>query len=401
MKNKEFYLKSIFIMLFFSPTLLWATSAVQTPPKSDEFYQKAVDFLQGKGVIEDWFSQSFMPLFNTFMVSEYGSMIILGQAIAGAGTLLYLSYIGWQMLAGDKQWEIMPILKPFATAFVLMNWLAFTNIIKKPCDMLRDGAVAAFQSEQDQVSALRWKRFKYVNMMIDRIYEQQGDALAKKEQQEQANQSMLEDIADTVLSAGDSLLAPVYELTARLQVQVSLALSALLETICLWVLRVAVYAIIFVSLLFATFLIITGPISIGISVIPIFATSFSTWVARFININLYGFVAFTTLRLGMILIKFGYTAEIERYSKILADDGSISNTGMFMQVMQSNQFNLGLVAVTMLVTAVGVFMTPTLCNYIISANGISSGMSGSKRAGGMVTKAVAAVATKGASLLKK
>ena len=390
-------------MLFFSPLLLLATASqtIQTPPKSDDFYQKAVEFLQGKGIIEDWFSKSFLPLFNTFMVSEYGSMIILGQAIAGAGTLLYLSYIGWQMISGDKQWEIMPILKPFSIAFVLMNWISFTNIIKAPCDLLRDGAVTAFQAEQDQVNALRWKRFKYVNMMVDRIYEQQGNALAKQEQQEQANQSVLEGMADTVLSVGDSLMAPVYELSARLQVHVSLALSSLLETICLWILRVAVYGIIFIALLFTTFLIITGPISIGISVIPIFASSFSTWVSRFINVNLYGFVAFTTLRLGMILVKFGYTAEIERYSKILSEDGNISNTGMFMQVMQSNQFNLGLVAVTMLVTSVGVFMTPTLCNYIISANGISSGISGSKRNGSMITKTVAALATKGGSLLKK
>lgn len=379
-------------MLFFSPTLLWATTPIQTPPKSDEFYQKAVEFLQGQGVIEEWFTKSFMPLFNTFMVSEYGSMIALGQAIAGCGTLLYLSLIGWQMIAGDKQWEIIPILKPFAIGLVLMNWIPFCNLVKTPCDLMRNGAVAAFQTEQAEVNAVRWKRFKYANMMIDRIYENVGDAMAKQEQQEQANKSMLEDMADTVLSAGDVLLAPVYELTARMQVQVSLALSVLLETLCLWILRVAIYGIIFISLLFTVFLMITGPISIGISVFPIFASSFSTWLARFININLYGFVAFTTLRLGMVLVKFGYTAEIERFSKILAEDGSISNTGMFIQVMQSNQFSLGMVAVTMLVTAVGIMMTPTLCNYIVAANGVSGGMSGAK-------KAVMAMATGGKSLI--
>lgn len=383
------------MMLFFSPLLFLAGTA-QTPPKSDEFYQKAVEFLQGKGVIEDWFSKGFLPLFNTFMVSEYQSMIVLGQAIAGGGTLLYLSFIGWQMASGDRQWEIMPILKPFAMGFVLMNWLSFTNLIKRPADLLRDGAVASFQAEQDQVAALRWKRFKYQNLLIDRIYEQQGEASSKTTQQEEANKSMLEDMADAVMSAGDSLLSPVYELSARLQVQVSMALSVLLETICLWILRIAIYGIIFISLLFTTFLIITGPISIGISVIPIFSTSFSTWVARFININLYGFVAFTTMRLGMVLVKFGYTAEIERYSQILNEsDGSIVNEGMFMQLLQSHMFNMGLVSVAMLVTAVGVFMTPTLCNYIISANGISGGMSSSKKNAGAIAGAARKVLTKG------
>lgn len=399
MKN-SIYRKSIYIMLFFSPIFLLASSTTLTQPKSDEFYQQAVEFMQGKGIIEDWFSKSFMPLFTTFMQSEYGSMIILGQAIAGAGALLYLSYIGWQMVSGDKQWEIMPILRPFATAFVLMNWISFTNIIKIPCDKLRDGAVASFQAEQDQVNALRWQRYKYVNVMIDRIYEEQSNAMAKMEQQENANESMLDKIGDAIVSTGDSLLAPVYELYARLQVNIALALSVLLETICLWILRIAVYGIIFMSLMFMTFMIITGPISIGISVIPMFGSSFATWVSRFININLYGFVAFTTLKLGMVLMKFGYTAEIQRYEAIIDDAGNISNTGMFMQVMQSNQFNLGIVAVTMVVTAVGVLMTPKLCDYIISAGGMSAGMSSAKRQGGAISKIATAVATKGASLLK-
>ena len=140
-------------------------------------------------------------------------------------------------------------------------------------------------------------------------------------------------MADTVLSAGDSLLAPIYELSARLQVYINLALSSLIEMICLWILRIVVYGIIFMALLFTTFLIITGPISIGISVIPMFSSSFS---------------------------------------KILADTGEITNTGMFMQVMQAGTFNFGMVIVTMLVTAYGVTQTPTLCNMIISANGVSS-----------------------------
>ena len=324
------------------------------------------------------------------MQSEYGSSIALGQAIAGIGTTLYLSFIGWQMLSGDKQWEIMPILRPFATGLVLMNWVAFTNIIKKPCDLMRDGAISAFQSEQAQVNALRWKRYKYVNIMADRIFEQQGQALAAQQQQEQANESMLDqmaDIVDGLFNVGDTLLAPVYELTARLQVQVSMALSVLLETICIWILRIIVYGIIFVALLFSTFLIITGPIPIGLSVIPNFRSLFTTWVTNFININLYGFVAFTTLRLGMLIIKFGYTAEIERYQQILADDGSVSNIGMFMQVLQSNQFNLGLVAVSMLVTAFGVLLTPKICNLIISGSGVTNAVQ-------IVGKTTTSVATK-------
>lgn len=380
--KKNLIQKSILIMLFFSPLLFFAT-AVQTPPKSDDFYKQAVEFLQGKGLVEEWFTRSFLPLFNVFMKSEYGSMIVLGQAIAGGGTLCYLSYIGWQMVSGDKQWEIMPILKPFATGLVLMNWLAFTDLIKKPTDMLRDGAIAGFETEQAQVNALRWKHYKLQNIMVDRIYEQQGEALAAQQQQEQANESMLDqmaDIVDGLFNIGDSIMAPVYELTARLQIQVSMALSTILQIICIWILRLAIYGVLFIALLFGTFLIITGPIPIGLSVVPAFRSLFVVWVTNFINVSLYGFVAFTILRLGMLMIKFGYTAEIERYSKVINEaDGSITNTGMFMQILQSNNFSLGLVVVSMLVTAFGVFLTPKICNLIISGSGVTTAVNSVSR----------------------
>ena len=153
LKTKLFN-KGILSVLFFSPLLIFASgNPIQTPPKSDEFYQTAVKFLQGEGVIEDWFTASFLPLFDTLMVSEYGSMIVLGQAIAGAGMILYLSYIGWGMASGDRKWEIMPLIRPFATGLVLLNWLAFTNIIKKPATLMREAAITGFQQEQDQVNA--------------------------------------------------------------------------------------------------------------------------------------------------------------------------------------------------------------------------------------------------------
>jgi hypothetical protein len=49
-----------------------------------------------------------------------------------------------------------------------------------------------------------------------------------------------------------------------------------------------------------------GPIAIGMALIPGFENSLYSWVSKFININLYTFVAYTIINIGQQLIASGY-----------------------------------------------------------------------------------------------
>ena len=71
----------------------------------------------------------FTKLDNSVQDSAQGSALV-GKAIGGLGALMYLGYMGWQMAAGDREWEITPMLKPILIGFTLVYWSGFVNLIQ-------------------------------------------------------------------------------------------------------------------------------------------------------------------------------------------------------------------------------------------------------------------------------
>jgi hypothetical protein len=76
----------------------------------------------------------------------------------------------------------------------------------------------------------------------------------------------------------------------------------------------------------------------------VFKFSFSMGF-RFINVNLYGFVAFIILKIGTLLQLFAFEAEIERYDQIINTDGSIKNMDLLLTYSSSGIMSFGLVIV--------------------------------------------------------
>ena len=58
---------------------------------------------------------------------------LVGKAIGGLGALMYLGYMGWQMAAGDREWEITPDkLKPILIGFTLRLLVRICQSLFKP-----------------------------------------------------------------------------------------------------------------------------------------------------------------------------------------------------------------------------------------------------------------------------
>lgn len=68
------------------------------------------------------------------------------------------------MMAGDKQLEIMPLLRPFGLAMVILWWPTFTRVIAYPTDIIASKTEAMFDGSQTEVNDLRVQRAK---LMVD------------------------------------------------------------------------------------------------------------------------------------------------------------------------------------------------------------------------------------------
>lgn len=101
-----------------------------------------------------------------------------------------------------------------------------------------------------------------------------------------------------------------------------------------------------------------------------FENSLYSWVSKFININLYTFVAYTIINIGQQLIASGYTMEIDRYNTLLID-GTVTNLDALMVYINNSGmiYNQLFTCVAYIVTGIGVLMTPTIADTIVTAGG--------------------------------
>lgn len=336
--------------------------------QTDSDYSNLLQFLKGDGAFEKWFMEVFTKLDNSVQDSAAGSALV-GKAIGGLGALMYLGYMGWQMAAGDREWEITPMLKPVLIGFTLVYWSGFVNLIQKPFEAIAEPGIAIFSDIESEVNDLRVERFKKQQQLLDVVIKLKAEEDARQEVIQNTTENADDSWFD--ISEGlDKLIQPIKEWSLRMEFQMQKMLAELIEFVCLSILRICVYLIFFIQKISIYILIVLGPIAVGMALIPGFENSFYAWVSKFININLYTFIAYTIINIGQQLIASGYTMEIERYDTLISNGGITNLDALIVYVSNSGMiYNQLFTCVAYVVTGVGVLMTPTIADSIVSAGG--------------------------------
>ena len=377
-------------------TLLFCLLAIVVPimgfSQTDGDYSNLLQFLKGDGAFEKWFMEVFTKLDNSVQDSAQGSALV-GKAIGGLGALMYLGYMGWQMAAGDREWEITPMLKPILIGFTLVYWSGFVNLIQAPFEAIAQPGIAIFSDIESEVNDLRVQRFKKQQQLLDAVIKLNAEEDAKQEVINNTSQNADDSWFD-VSEGLEKLIQPIKEWQIRMQFQMQKLVAEVIEFVCLSILRICVYLIFFIQKIWAYILIILGPIAVGMALVPGFENSFYSWVSKFININLDTFVAYTIINIGQQLIASGYTMEIERYDTLLSN-GTITNLDALMVYVSNSGmiYNQLFTCVAYIVTGIGVLMTPTIADTIVTAGGAGAMTKMKSAAGKMTSSAKTAVLT--------
>lgn len=385
------------------PVLVFGQSA------STEDTSKLLQFLKGNGTFEEWFFKAFETI-DLAIGKEASEVAFFGRAIAAIGATLQLAYIGWQMQSGDREWEIMPIIKPFLIGMIVINWSSFYSMIQSPFQTLASKPRAIFEKIEEDADVLRVKRFQKQNQLLEYAIKNKAEQKAKQREMDNLENSggIMNGISSSISEGWDKLYAPIEEFTIRMSFEYQKLLGEFVEWIALAILRVCAYMMFFIQKIWSYILIVTGPIAVGVSLIPGFESSLNSWIAKFININLYSFVAYTIINIGQQIIMSAYTMEIDRYSKMIGANGEAIDSTLIVSFMTYNgmlQINM-FTCVAYLITGIGLLMTPTIADSIVSAGGAMTMNKMKQNAGRMasagktVGKVGQAVATKGTSLAK-
>ncbi|QJD98554.1 plasmid transfer protein (plasmid) [Mucilaginibacter robiniae] len=353
----------------------------QTPVNSEQ-YKDAVSFLQGNGVY-DRPVMSFFEGMRDYAFGNFAAFIYDAQGLACIFMLIFFSIKSYEMMSGDKQFEVMPLLRPFGLMMVIMWWGVFCRVVAYPTDLVAAKAEGMFGEQQDEINAMRFERAGLMIQVGDQLMTFQAKTEIAADEAKETNKGVGQQIVESVKGFfADNIYNPIVEMKIRMQTSLQLLLTQALELIGLWILRICVYIVFMLQIIYSTVLVILGPFSVAVSVLPAFRDAFSTWIARFVSVNLYVGIAYLILYIVGMLQKYAMQVEIEKYKTLLGN--STDSMEKMAWFAGNGILSFGLVIVTFLVGAIAITTVPSISTWIISTSGITSAASTAARSGSQV-----------------
>ena len=355
-------------------------------------YKQTLQYLQGDGVYETGV-MTFLGGLKESIWAHFDLFIGDAQALAAIFMIIFFAIRSYEMMVGDKDMEIMPLLRPFGLAMVILWWGAFVKMVAFPTDLVANQTEQMFNSVQGTVDGLRFERAGLMVQIADSLYSYQAQAqVAEKESDTWYGQAW-DSVTSTIKEGISSVISPLIDLKNRLTVGMQLLLTQLLELMGIWILRIAVYIIFMIQIIYSSILIILGPFSVAASILPAFRDSFSTWVARFISVNLYSGIGYLIMYLCGLMQEYALQSEISKYQALLGSNGTTVDMARFAAFAGNGILSFGTVIIVFVIGAICMLTVPSISTWIISTSGISSASSTFGRHAGSAMTAVKTAAT--------
>jgi len=355
-------------------------------------YKQTLQYLQGDGVYETGV-MTFLGGLKESIWAHFDLFIGDAQALAAIFMIIFFAIRSYEMMVGDKDMEIMPLLRPFGLAMIILWWGAFVKMVAFPTDLVANQTEQMFNSVQGTVDGLRYERAGLMVQIADSLYSYQAQAqVAEKESDTWYGQAW-DSVTSTIKEGISSVISPLIDLKNRLTVGMQLLLTQLLELMGIWILRIAVYIIFMIQIIYSSILIILGPFSVAASILPAFRDSFSTWVARFISVNLYSGIGYLIMYLCGLMQEYALQSEISKYQALLGSNGTTVDMARFAAFAGNGILSFGTVIIVFVIGAICMLTVPSISTWIISTSGISSASSTFGRHAGSAMTAVKTAAT--------
>ncbi|CDT00893.1 conserved membrane hypothetical protein [Sphingobacterium sp. PM2-P1-29] len=335
-------------------------------------FKDTFNFLQGNGVYEPGVMHFLKGLKDTIW-THFDTFITDAQALAAIFMLIFFAIKSYEMMALDKKIEIMPLLRPFGLVLVIIYWGAFTRVIAFPTDIVAVKTEALFDAGQIEVNNLRLERAKLMYLVANDLTKIEAETETAKSEADIWYKEAWNTVTSGIKEKFSSVWNSVVELRNRMQINLQLWATYALETLAVWVLRICVYIIFMIQILYSTILIILGPFSVAVSILPAFRDSFGTWIARFISVNLYSGIAYLVMHVASLFQQYALEAEITRYQELLSSSGDkLQKLGW---LAGNGIMSFGIVIVAFLIGGLSMLTVPSISTWIVSTSGITSAAS--------------------------
>ena len=359
--------------------LVWGTAGfAQTATVDTAISRQSLQYLQGDGVYETGM-MTFLGGLRESIWNHFDMFIVDAQALAAIFMIIYFAIKSYEMMVGDKRMEIMPLLRPFGLAMIIIWWGGFVKMVAFPTDLVAAQTEQMFESVQNDVNGMRIERANLMLAVANSLYTFEAQADVAEKESDTWYGRAWDSVTSTIKEGISTVISPLLELKNRLTVGMQLLFTQLLELLGIWILRISVYIIFMIQIIYSSILVILGPFSVAASILPAFRDSFSTWIARFVSVNLYSGIAYLIMYLCALMQEYAMQSEISRYQVLVGANGTAADLQKLAWFAGNGILSFGEVICVFLIGAICMFTVPSISTWIISTSGISSATSSAAR----------------------
>jgi hypothetical protein len=281
------------------------------------------------------------------------------QALTAIFMLLYFGIKAYGMMVADEPLQIMPLLRPFALAMVIIFWTSFIDLINYPMEYISAKSQGMFQDRIAVVDAISQERM----MLIDSVGRCLIEASAEIEQVQEGSND--ESWYETLGIEFDVLFDQMKGYFIIILSKIKFFIMQVVEFMVITCFQVCSYIVFFVQIIFGAILVLLGPFAFAFSVLPGFKDAYIHWIARYISVSLYSTIGYIVMSLSMVVVQYG----IERETEILRY--VLNNEAAFILYVSQNDGNANFFIVSLLLGAFVMLTIPVISTWIISTSGIS------------------------------
>jgi len=258
----------------------------------------------------------------------------VGRALGAVFAVIVAGKEAYKVMAEQKGFDVLDIMRPVLFAFVLAFWGPVVNIVSSPGRAIESHFRGIYEIANVRMDSLRQNRMELVVNMDNKIKE----ARAKQEQHEKAEESNKNIFSMAIEMFSDGFEAmQEYFLTKMKQIYlvIDLYIQGFVERIIIWIgelaFTVAIYIVFVIKALFITVLAMFGPIYMAASILPAWKDAWKQWVERMVHASLYGAMAYLAMAFSIQLICYSLEQDAAAIQKFIDNGWTIFSyaTSMF------------------------------------------------------------------------
>ena len=256
---------------------------------------------------------------NALDPSHAGALVQVGQLLCAFFAFIWCGVKLYPVIAGEDRLSVLPLLRPFVIAMVLMWWGEFVYVCNLPGAAVQAVGKELFDNSWTLLREKSVERYKLMDIFTNKTIEV-GTYVSRAEHAERNSLMQSSDIGKDVSGDSSMLTRSLARVAGLIVGGLKQVVFSIINYVCLMFMNTVVAGVLLMQAAGLLIMAMIGPLAFAFSCLEPFKQSWAQWVARFISISLWSGFAYIVCYIGTQVMISALQVEINYYNALLAND---------------------------------------------------------------------------------